>query len=43
MPTAIPGAQLVPVALAMAEANKHNGKELLTALVIGYEVACRIG
>lgn len=38
-----PGAQLVPVGLALAEQQNSTGQELLTALVIGYEVAIRIG
>lgn len=29
-------------ALAMAETQKRNGKELITALVVGYEVQCRL-
>lgn len=38
-----PGAQLIPVALAMSEQQRCSGQETLTALVIGYEVAMRIG
>jgi 2-methylcitrate dehydratase PrpD len=37
------GAQLFPAALAVAEAEGRSGAELLTALVVGYEVAHRIG
>jgi 2-methylcitrate dehydratase PrpD len=37
------GAQIVPAALAVAEALDRSGAELLTALVVGYEVAHRIG
>jgi len=36
-----PGAQLFPTALALAESGGKSGAELLTALVIGYEVAHR--
>ena len=38
-----PGAQLIPCTLAVAESVGANGKELLEALVIGYEVAIRTG
>lgn len=38
-----PGAQLVPATLALAEKYGLNGKELLSALVVGYEVAHRVG
>jgi len=34
---------VVPAALAVAEKNRLSGKELLTALVLGYEVCARIG
>ena len=37
------GAQIIPAALAVAEALDRTGAELLTALVVGYEVAHRIG
>lgn len=37
------GSIVVPVALAMAEANHLTGAEFLTALVAGYEVAVRVG
>ena len=37
------GAQLIPTALAVAEKMNASGKELLEAIVIGYEVAFRIG
>jgi 2-methylcitrate dehydratase PrpD len=36
-----PGAQLIPTALAVSERMDLSGKELLTALVVGYEVAMR--
>ena len=38
-----PGAQLIPVAMAVAEQRKRSGMDLLTALVVGFEVAIRIG
>lgn len=38
-----PGAQLIPCALAVAEKAGASGKDLLEALVIGYEVAIRAG
>ena len=37
------GAQLFPTALALSESQHLGGKELLTAMVVGYEVAHRIG
>lgn len=37
------GGQVVPVALALAEALGKDGEGLLVALVVGYEVAHRIG
>ena len=38
-----PGAQVFPSALALAEELHRSGRELLTATVIGYEVAFRAG
>jgi 2-methylcitrate dehydratase PrpD len=38
-----PGAQLFPAALAAAEKADAGGKELLEAMVVGYEVAIRSG
>ncbi len=38
-----PGAQLIPTALALAESLGASGARLLTALVVGYEVAHRAG
>lgn len=35
--------QLVPGALAVAEALRSTGRELLTALLVGYDVAIRLG
>jgi 2-methylcitrate dehydratase PrpD len=37
------GAQIFPTALAVAEARRLSGADLLTALVVGYEVAHRMG
>jgi 2-methylcitrate dehydratase PrpD len=37
------GAQLFPTALAVAEARDLSGEALLTGLVVGYEVAHRVG
>jgi 2-methylcitrate dehydratase PrpD len=36
-----PGAQLVPTALAVSEKLDASGKEMLAALVVGYEIAHR--
>lgn len=38
-----PGALAVPVALALAEANRLSGKRFLLGVVLGYEVLYRIG
>ena len=38
-----PGIQLVPAALAWAEAHHASGAALLSAMIVGYEVAARIG
>jgi len=38
-----PGAQVVPTALALAEQEHLDGHGLLTAIVVGYEVAFRAG
>ena len=38
-----PGAQIIPTALAMAEKLNCSGKDVLTAVVAGYEVAHRTG
>jgi len=38
-----PGAQLIPVALSISEQRCKSGVDLLTALVVGYEVAIRVG
>ena len=36
-----PGPAVVPAACAVAESNGKNGKELIRAVVLGYEAACR--
>lgn len=38
-----PGAPVVPAALAAAEEVDASGQELLTAIVAGYEITCRLG
>ena len=38
-----PGAVVIPAALAVAEQEKKSGRELLSAIVAGYEVAIRFG
>jgi 2-methylcitrate dehydratase PrpD len=38
-----PGAVVIPAALALAEVRGRSGRELLAAIVAGYEVAIRIG
>lgn len=37
-----PGAASVPAALAVAEREGRSGQDLITAVVIGYEIICRI-
>lgn len=37
------GSIIIPAALAMGEREKVNGKQLIRAVVLGYEVASRIG
>ena len=37
-----PGCAVVPAALAMAERERRNGKALLRAIVLGYDVCARI-
>jgi 2-methylcitrate dehydratase PrpD len=37
------GATVIPAALAIAEAERRTGEEFLAAMVLGYEVAGRIG
>ena len=44
VPTAIhPTAPIVPALLALAEMQPVSGRDLLLALVLGQEIACRIG
>jgi 2-methylcitrate dehydratase PrpD len=38
-----PGIHVVPAALAVAEEMNLSGRDLLTALVLGYEIGARIG
>lgn len=38
-----PAIHVVPAALAVAEEGRRSGQELLTALVLGYEIGTRIG
>ncbi len=37
-----PGACIIPAALAAAEAKHVTGRELITGIVAGYEVGCRV-
>ncbi|HHY48005.1 MAG TPA: MmgE/PrpD family protein [Firmicutes bacterium] len=37
------GSTTIPPAIAFAEANKKGGRDLLTAIVAGYEVGIRVG
>jgi len=37
-----PGACIIPAVLAVAESRKVTGKELITAIVAGYEIGCRV-
>jgi 2-methylcitrate dehydratase PrpD len=41
-PTGHPALHVVPVALAFAQAQRLSGRELLTAIALGYEVQARI-
>lgn len=38
-----PGAPVIAAALAVAEAEAASGREFLDAVVLGYEVLCRVG
>jgi len=38
-----PGASIIPASLAVAQETKASGREFLAAVVIGYEVAVRVG
>ena len=37
-----PGACIIPAAFAAAEAENVSGEDLITALVAGYEISCRV-
>lgn len=37
-----PGVVVFPAALAVAEVEESSGRDFLTAVVVGYEVACRL-
>ena len=37
------GAQILPGVLAVGECAQQNGREMLTALIVGYDVAVRLG
>src|SRR5919109_1201446 len=37
-----PGSVVLPVALAMAETQHRSGRDLIVAVVLGYDVMCRI-
>jgi 2-methylcitrate dehydratase PrpD len=36
------GASVVPSALAMAEVSQSSGKDFITAVVLGYDIGCRL-
>ncbi|BDZ66685.1 hypothetical protein GCM10025860_01330 [Methanobacterium ferruginis] len=38
-----PGACVIPAALSLAEVNGKSGKDFITALVVGYQVAIQVG
>jgi 2-methylcitrate dehydratase PrpD len=38
-----PGATLIPAAFALAEGRRATGRDLLTAIVAGYEIVIRVG
>jgi 2-methylcitrate dehydratase PrpD len=38
-----PGACVIPAVLALAESQNKSGNEFITAIVVGYEVAIRLG
>lgn len=41
--TSHPGGVVMPVALALAEFGQASGADFLTAVVLGYEILCRVG
>lgn len=38
-----PGAVIIPAAFAVAEATNRSGRDLIAAIVAGYEMQCRVG
>jgi len=38
-----PGACIIPAALALSESHGKSGKDFITALVVGYQVAIKVG
>lgn len=38
-----PGACIIPAALALSEAHEKSGKNFLTSMVVGYQVAIKLG
>lgn len=38
-----PGACVIPAAMGLAESSKRSGKEFITAMVVGYQVAIQLG
>ena len=38
-----PGACIIPAALALSEAHEKSGKDFITAMVVGYQVAIQLG
>jgi 2-methylcitrate dehydratase PrpD len=42
-PVGHPGATIIPAALAVAERYRSSGKELLNAVILGYEATSRVG
>ncbi len=38
-----PGVVIVPTCLSVGESEGASGRELLSAIVVGYEVGCRVG
>ncbi len=38
-----PGACIIPAALSLSEANGKTGKEFITSIIVGYQIASRLG
>lgn len=38
-----PGACIIPAALSLSEANAKTGKDFLTSIIVGYDVAIKLG